>query len=95
MIKKFLFYSYEIVQAIDHIYNQNNLWKQNISISNENLIATMNNNSQYLWFLYRVQSYWRNSIEAPYWYVLTKWGYCFTFNLLEDAKLLNQNEFLN
>jgi hypothetical protein len=48
--------------------------------------------TQYYWFRDTAPSYWRDQYYVPYAYIFTKWGFCFTFNLMPQEKLLNLEE---
>lgn len=88
----YLIFSLNVMHAIDLIYSQNILHSKNVSISAEYFEDTLKNMTQYEWFGRSLTSSWRSRYSVSYSNITTKWGICFTSNLLPAEKLLNFNK---
>lgn len=85
-------FSLGIAQAIDILYDQNFLKSKNISISADDVPWALFDMLQLDWFDYNVHSSWQGRYHVPYTDPLTKWGICFTFNMIPAENLINFNE---
>lgn len=61
---------------------------QDLQTNFDSLIGLMNKTSQTELFLMAVSSYWNFVWSTPFQMVLTKWGFCFSFNLMPLSQLL-------
>jgi hypothetical protein len=50
---------------------------------------TLNQQTQETWFWNEVEVSWRDRFAAPISKILTKWGFCFNFNLLPADEMFN------
>lgn len=65
-------------------------------IESQKFFDGLKNLTQVDWFMryadYGVLATWLNKYSVPFSLVITRWGLCFDFNMLESSQLLNINE---
>jgi hypothetical protein len=61
----------------------------NYSRTADDFIETLSNQTQDNWFWNEVEVEWRERFTAPISKVLTKWGFCFNFNLMPAEELFH------
>jgi hypothetical protein len=83
---KFQFdFSFDYVKLLEFLYDMNLLH----DLSNQSILQLLDCPNQTEWYEDMFEGTWRSRIKSPYTPILTKWGYCFTFNMLPPSKLLH------
>jgi hypothetical protein len=63
--------------------------------SNLSIIDYLNSTEQTAWVLSVVTGYWKAFWNTPLQMILTKWGFCFSFNLMPLPELFNLEKYFN
>lgn len=88
-LKKFYLFllRMETLHFIDLCYDQN--FMKRLGITSSINLDTLNVLSQPQWFQFRIKAEWKQKFPVTFITMLTKWGYCYNFNLLSPDKLFN------
>jgi amiloride-sensitive sodium channel len=95
VLYRFRFYIYNLLELL---YEQKFPTSINHKRTIDDFFATLSKQTQDTWFWNEVNAVWRARYAAPISKVLTKWGFCFNFNLLPADELLNSevsNDFFH
>jgi Amiloride-sensitive sodium channel len=85
----FFFFSFRIklFQLVELLYDVDILASNNISLQPD--LSLLKGRTQTKWFQKNVEGVWQLRFEVPFSLVLTKYGYCFTFNMNSASSMFN------
>lgn len=89
-----MIFSSELLRLIHLLYDQSFIGSEEISASTSKLLTTLRNRTQSKWFYNEVKAGWQQKYSVPFQEILTKWGYCFNFNLMSPNDLFHINKLI-
>jgi hypothetical protein len=77
------------LQILDVVYDLDILEFLNVSWPGESIVSELRRRVQIDWFEEILYASWKIDFKVPFSLILTKWGFCHNFNMMEASSLLN------